>query len=164
MQIRDATLSDAAAAAALLRRSITELCVADHRNDPEILLPWIGNKTPKNLASWIEQPSNSALVAVRATTLLGIGMVSDQGEITLNYVSPDARFQGVTRALLAAMEARALALGNVAVILTSTVTARRFTSAPATSTTQPGSMHPARRCCPSVFSHKRTQTRFRLLL
>jgi GNAT superfamily N-acetyltransferase len=126
MEIRNAGLGDAAAAAELLRRSITELCVADHRNDPAILAPWLRNKTPESLAAWIERPSNSVLVAVRTTTLLGIGIVTDQGEITLNYVSPDARFQGVTRALLAAMEARALARGNVAVALTSTVTARRF--------------------------------------
>ena len=126
MEIRNATLEDAAAAAELLRRSITELCVADHRNDPEILAPWVRNKTPESLAAWIELPSNSVLVAVKATTLLGIRIVTDQGEITLNYVSPDARFQGVTRALLAAMEVRALARGNVVAALTSTVTARRF--------------------------------------
>ena len=126
MEIRNATLEDAAAAAELLRRSITELCVADHRNDPELLAPWVRNKTLESLAAWIELPSNSVLVAVTATTLLGIGIVTDQGEITLNYVSPDARFQGVSRALLAAMEARALARGNVVVALTSTVTARRF--------------------------------------
>jgi hypothetical protein len=37
MEIRDATLSDAAAACEVLRQSISELCVADHHNDPEIL-------------------------------------------------------------------------------------------------------------------------------
>ena len=126
MEIRNATLEDAAAAAELLRRSITELCVADHRNDPELLAPWLRNKTPESLAAWIELPSNSVLVAIEGTTLLGICIVTDWGEITLNYVSPDARFQGVTRALLAAMEARALARGNVVLALTSTVTARRF--------------------------------------
>jgi GNAT superfamily N-acetyltransferase len=126
MEIRNARLGDAVAAAELLQRSITQLCAPDHRNDPEILAPWLRNKTPENLALWIGRPSNSVLVAVKAATLLGIGIVTDRGEITLNYVSPDARFQGVTRALLAAMEARALALGNAAVVLTSTVTARRF--------------------------------------
>ena len=98
MEIRNATIADAAPAAELLRRSIIELCIADHRNDPELLAPWVRNKTPESLAAWIELPSNSVLVAVTATTLLGIDIVTDQGEITLNYVSPDARFQGVTRA------------------------------------------------------------------
>lgn len=48
------------------------------------------------------------------------------GEITLNYVSPEARFRGVSRALLAALEARALASGNSRCRLESTETARRF--------------------------------------
>jgi len=37
MEIRDAVPSDARAACEVLRRSITELCVADHRNEPAIL-------------------------------------------------------------------------------------------------------------------------------
>lgn len=37
MHIRDAILDDAPAACDVLRRSIAELCVADHRNDPAIL-------------------------------------------------------------------------------------------------------------------------------
>ena len=46
--------------------------------------------------------------------------------IGLNYVSPDARFQGVSRALLGALEARASERGNTRCFLTSTQTARRF--------------------------------------
>ena len=34
MEIRDAVLADAPAACEVLRRSITELCVADHQDDP----------------------------------------------------------------------------------------------------------------------------------
>jgi len=30
-----------------MRRSIAELCVADHRNDEAILSRWLGNKTPE---------------------------------------------------------------------------------------------------------------------
>ena len=55
-----------------------------------------------------------------------VGCVTDAGEITLNYVSPDARFRGVSRALLGALEARAVARGNTRCTLTSTETARRF--------------------------------------
>lgn len=50
----------------------------------------------------------------------------DSGEITLNYVSPDYRFTGVSRALLAALEKRAIERGNDRCTLSSTATARRF--------------------------------------
>ena len=48
------------------------------------------------------------------------------GMITLNYVSPDARFQGVSKALLAALERTAAELGLKQCRLESTKTARRF--------------------------------------
>jgi len=48
------------------------------------------------------------------------------GEITLNYVSPQARFRGISSALLAELERRALALGARDVALLSTETAHRF--------------------------------------
>ena len=58
--------------------------------------------------------------------VLAVGSVTDAGEITLNYVAPDARFRGVSRALLRALEARAAERGNIRCTLTSTETAHRF--------------------------------------
>jgi GNAT superfamily N-acetyltransferase len=58
-----------------------------------------------------------------------VGSVTDAGQINLNYVSPDARFRGVSRALLGALEARAVERGNIRCTLTSTGTARRFYTA-----------------------------------
>ena len=107
MQIRDAVPEDASAACEVLRRSISELCGADHRNDPEILTRWLANKTPEIVGSWIIEPGNSVLLAVDDDSILAVGAVTDAGEITLNYVSPDARFRGVSRAMLIALEARA---------------------------------------------------------
>ena len=51
------------------------------------------------------------LVAVEANSIVVVGMVADDGEILLNYVSPDARLRGVSRATLAALEARATERG-----------------------------------------------------
>jgi GNAT superfamily N-acetyltransferase len=65
-------------------------------------------------------------VAVEDDHILAVGSVTDEGKITLNYVSPDARFRGVSRALLGALEARAVQRGSVRCTLTSTETARRF--------------------------------------
>jgi GNAT superfamily N-acetyltransferase len=59
-------------------------------------------------------------------SLLAVGSITDAGEITLNYVSPDARFRGVSTTLLAALEARAIEQGHERCTLTSTETARRF--------------------------------------
>jgi GNAT superfamily N-acetyltransferase len=126
MEIRDAVVEDAPAACQVLRRSISELCVADHQNDPTILAQWLSNKTPEIVASWIAQPGGSLLVAVEQATVLAVGWVTNAGQIALNYVSPDARFHGVSRALLGALEARAIASGNARCTLSSTETARRF--------------------------------------
>ena len=108
------------------RRSILQLCVADHGNDRAILQRWVGSKTPEIVASWSRQPGNSLLVAVEGQVMLGVGSVTDAGEITLNYVAPEARFRGVSRALLSALEARARQRGNSRCTLTSTETAHGF--------------------------------------
>ena len=60
------------------------------------------------------------LVAVEHCTILAVG------EVILSYVSPDARFRGVSRVLLSALENRAAERGNMRCTLSSTETARRF--------------------------------------
>jgi GNAT superfamily N-acetyltransferase len=126
MKIRDATPDDAIAGCQVLTRSIAELCTTDHKNDPAILARWLGNKTIENFVAWAAQPDNSLLVAVEDSRVLAVGSVTDAGTIGLNYVSPDARFRGVSRALLHALELRALERGNTRCTLTSTETAHRF--------------------------------------
>jgi|SRR5947209_6563278 len=126
MEIRDATFDDAVEACIVLKRSIAELCHADHKSDPTILARWLGNKTVENFNLWIQQPDNSLLVAVEGDQILGVGSVTDSGTIGLNYVSPDARFRGVSRALLQSLEVRAAQRGNTQCNLISTETARRF--------------------------------------
>ena len=126
MEIRQARIEDAPSACQVLRRSITELCVADHHNDPAILQRWLANKTPEIVASWIAKPGSTVLVATEENAILGVGSVTDAGEITMNYVSPDARFRGVSRALISALEDRAAQSGNTRCHLTSTETARGF--------------------------------------
>jgi GNAT superfamily N-acetyltransferase len=126
VEIRDAVAEDAEAACQVLRRSIAELCTADHRNNPAILERWLGNKTPEFFLSWLNQADNSLLIAIEDGRVLAVGSVTDAGKINLNYVSPDARFRGVSRALLGALEARASGRGNTRCTLISTETARRF--------------------------------------
>jgi GNAT superfamily N-acetyltransferase len=126
LKIRDATPADAAAACEVLRASISELCAADHRNDPEILGRWLANKTPENVAQWADDANASLLLAVEDEAILAVGAVRNDGEITMNYVAPAARFRGASSALLKALERRARERGNTCCTLLSTQTAHRF--------------------------------------
>ena len=67
MEIRDATMEDSVAACEVMRRSIAELCVADHRGDVDVLARWLSNKTPDTFRSWIAHQGNSVLVAAACT-------------------------------------------------------------------------------------------------
>ena len=67
MEIRDAVVGDAAEACAVLRRDTVSV--------------------------WIGRPDASMLVAVESGAIVAVGMVTDAGEILLNYVSPVARFR-----------------------------------------------------------------------
>jgi len=126
MIVRDATAADAVAACEVMRASIAELCAADHGNDADVLARWLANKTPEHFASWLADADASLMVAVEDEVVLAVGRVKDDGEITLNYVAPAARFRGVSTALLNAMEVRARSRGATHCHLASTETARRF--------------------------------------
>jgi GNAT superfamily N-acetyltransferase len=126
MTVRAAREEDAEAACIVLRRSITELCVADHQGDRSTLALWLANKTPENVLRWISDPRNCVFVAAEGAAILGVGAIQSSGRISLNYVSPDARLCGVSKALMKHVEARAVELGLAACTLESTATARRF--------------------------------------
>jgi GNAT superfamily N-acetyltransferase len=126
MLIRRARPDEAAEICDVLRRSIAELCGADHHDDPAILHRWLANKSPKIVEGWIAHPDNFVLVAVEEETVLAVGIVRHDGEITCNYVSPDARFRGVSKAMLAQLEATARDQGNDVCHLISTETAHRL--------------------------------------
>jgi GNAT superfamily N-acetyltransferase len=91
-----------------------------------VLAAWLETKTPETVERWIANPANRNFVAVAGDEVLAAGCVTVAGEVVLNYVSPDARFRGASRALLAAMEACVRELGLSEVRLSSTATALRF--------------------------------------
>ncbi len=66
------------------------------------------------------------LVAVEGEAVLAAGCVQTSGEIVLNYVLPDTRFRGVSRAMLAALETRSKAWGVSMSRLDSTATVLGF--------------------------------------
>ncbi|MEO1662507.1 MAG: hypothetical protein AAFR51_16070 [Pseudomonadota bacterium] len=68
--IRPARLSDGAQAISVLRQSITELCVDDHRGDPDILENWLRNKTVSTFEAWLTNDAIRVRVASVAMRLL----------------------------------------------------------------------------------------------
>jgi GNAT superfamily N-acetyltransferase len=127
-EIRTAKPSDAVSACIVLRRTISECCTEDHRNDAAILSAWLSNKTPETVQSWIQCTSNHSLVAFNGDELVGIAIMTRQGKIVLCYVAPEARFTGVGKALLQALETRAREWGIGVLQVASTVTAKSFYS------------------------------------
>ena len=125
ISVRRARADDAREAAAVLRASISALCVADHGNDPEILAGWLMNKTTGSVRNWIEGPGGF-VVAEEHGRIVGVGAAVPPGEIALNYVLPQARFRGVSKVVLSALEVHLREQGQTRATLTSTRTAHRF--------------------------------------
>ena len=126
MHVRQALPGDAAAACEVLRRSITELCSADHHNDEKFLADWLANKTVKNVEAWIADPANFVCVAEENGKTAGVAAMTTSGRILLNYVSPDFRFRGISKMLLQRLEQQAVALDLAQCRLESTKTAEVF--------------------------------------
>jgi GNAT superfamily N-acetyltransferase len=124
--IHAARIEDAALYADLLRRSITDLCIADHQNDPAKLEPWLANKTADQVRDWIARDDLVIRVAILNAAPAGFGLAARSGDIRLMYTAPEARFQGVSTALLAHMESDLHALEIATATLTSTGTAHTF--------------------------------------
>jgi GNAT superfamily N-acetyltransferase len=123
---RPAETSDAGAAIALVRASITELCVADHENDPAKLERWLQNKTDASFCRWLADPDNCLVVAELASALCGVGSLHRSGEIRLFYVQPGKQGLGVGRALLSALEQQARVWQLSELTLNSSALARPF--------------------------------------
>jgi GNAT superfamily N-acetyltransferase len=124
--VRAARPADADAAVAVLRRSITESCEADHQGDAQTLGQWLANKTPEHFGAWLAEEDNYCVVAALEGPICGVGLVNRGGEVMLCYVAPDAQRRGVGRALHAALEAKARAWDVARLHLRSTLGARRF--------------------------------------
>jgi predicted acetyltransferase/GNAT superfamily N-acetyltransferase len=124
--VRRAMPSDASGACDVVRRSILQLCVADHGGDAATIAAWLANKTAENFASWIGSAGHIACVAEVARSIAGFALLNTNGTIALLYVAPEMRFQGVSKALLRELEARALALGISDIDLDSSATALPF--------------------------------------
>lgn len=126
MSVRRAQIEDGPLAIRTLRESISALCQDDHRFDPDLLNAWLSNKTVDTFEAWLRNPDRLIWVSVSDRACKGVAMASTEGEVMLNYVAPEARFQGVSSALLDAVETHLCGLGLSELHLWSTRTAHRF--------------------------------------
>ena len=126
LSIRTAELADALDIVRLLRASITELCVDDHKGRKERLRAWLENKTVANVEAWIQSAANCMVVAMQDGDMAGVGCLRADGWLTLNYVAPANRFHGVSKLLLTVIERRAAEFGLCSLRLESTKTALSF--------------------------------------
>jgi GNAT superfamily N-acetyltransferase len=126
--VRVAQEADAEGVCEVLKRSVREVCVQDHRFDQALLESWCGNKTPDKVRSWIRDSENFFLVLEGGLgQLLGAAVYNRANRvIDLCYLVPEAIGQGNGLRLLSSLEAEAKRLGHERISLFSTRTARMF--------------------------------------
>ena len=123
--IRKATTADAGEISGVLIRSITELCTADHQDDPDLIEGWLANKSPDHIREWIEAGAQMQ-VSQFGDAIGAVGCFSNEGMIQLLYVAPEARGQGHSSALLSQMEQELRELGVETANLVSSKTAQDY--------------------------------------
>src|SRR3954468_23869810 len=126
VHFRTAEPRDAEAAVDVVRRSIIELCVADHSQDAETLAKWLDNKTPSNFTTWLADDDNFSAVGVEGDSILGVGIVKRNGEIVSLYLAPHAQRRGIGKALHEVLEQKAKSWKLKKLHLGSTIGARPF--------------------------------------
>ncbi len=126
IKIVDMEAKQADLVSSFLCRSIRELCFLDHKNDADVIEKWISNKSPEHILKWLESSGTYLFLATLNDVPVGVSSFGANGEIFLNYVSPDYRFQGISKKLLDAMEDCLEQLGIESANLYSTATALRF--------------------------------------
>jgi GNAT superfamily N-acetyltransferase len=124
--VRRAAPDDAAEMSRVLVASISKLCAADHGNKHEAIAAWTANKTVSGITAMLANPDLLMFVAGRGNRVEAVGAINRSGMVILNYVAPEARFCGLSKALLARLEAELLALGFSEAQLEATATARPF--------------------------------------
>ncbi|WP_160116521.1 GNAT family N-acetyltransferase [Ruegeria sp. AU67] len=123
--LRRATVFDVFDLSRVLVRSITELCTADHQDDPKVIAQWTANKDPATIRGWIRNGVQIWLAENNGQTA-AVGGLTEAGEITLLYIDPDHIGWGIGGALLKALEQELIDFGCAEGQLEATQTAQGF--------------------------------------
>jgi ribosomal protein S18 acetylase RimI-like enzyme len=110
----------------IIKQSIKFLCTADHTNNPNILKPWLRNKTTENCKKWIEDKNSQVFIAITNNKPVGVSQIGKNGYIFLCYLLPSEQGKGVGTELLTACEKEAMNCGLTEITLKSTITAKPF--------------------------------------
>jgi GNAT superfamily N-acetyltransferase len=124
--VRAAEARDAEGAIDVVRRSITQLCTADHSGDVDTLAKWLSNKTPQHFLAWLANENNFCAIAEENGEVVGVGLVNRSGEISLFYLAPHVQRRGIGRALHVPLEEKARDWSLKQLHLNSTFVARHF--------------------------------------
>ena len=124
--VRPAEQRYSVAAVDAIRRSISQLCAADHHNDHDTLAAWLSNKTPDSFVSWLSDPEIFCVVAESDDRLSGVGLLHRSGEIRLIYLTPGVQRHGIGKMIHSELEAMANCWGLTSLHLDSTAMARPF--------------------------------------
>lgn len=124
--VRRALPEDVPAMSRVLTASITVLCALDHGDDPHAIAAWTGNKSIEGVSAMLANPKLQMFVAERDELVVAVGAVTLDGGVALNYVAPEARFSGVSSALLVELEKALVELGHGEGRLEGTKTALGF--------------------------------------
>ena len=124
LTIRPATINEAAAIAALIRASITELCIEDHAGDHATIDKWLENKTEDEIRNWLACQDRAIYLAYAENTIAAAGCHNTRGIVLMNYIAPSHRMRGISSAMLAHLEDRMRKSGLSESRLVSTATAR----------------------------------------
>ncbi len=123
--VRPAREADVPEMSRVLIASITHLCAADHGGSPERIAGWTANKSREGVARMLADPDHAMFVAEHDGVVAAVGLVAGD-RIGLNYVDPDHRLAGISKALLAHMEQQMRLAGITTAVLESTQTALGF--------------------------------------
>lgn len=129
--VRLARPEDVETVSEVIAASITTLCRADHHDDPQRYRPWVASKSPHAVEMILSDPAQRLFVFGQ-DRILAVGgtdwrhQPDEQARISMLFVAPEARGQGHSSALLAAMESDLLAMGRREARLTATNTALAF--------------------------------------
>ncbi|WP_368039861.1 GNAT family N-acetyltransferase [Ruegeria atlantica] len=123
--LRRATVFDVFDLSRVLIRSISELCKADHQDDPRTIAQWTANKDPASIRGWIKDGAH-IWIAENNGQPAAVGGLTDAGEITLLYIDPDHTGRGIGGALLNELEQELISAGCTEGRLEATRTAQDF--------------------------------------
>ena len=95
--IREAQIQDIPEIIQVIHNSIRS-CIQDHQRNESVIQTWLEQANHANIMLWMLY--NDSWVYISQERVVGFILVSDKGEILLNYICPECQNRGIGTALL----------------------------------------------------------------